>query len=124
MLTSSNRKRFDNRKLQYLGLGETNLTGDIVDLNFAVGFDDSGKIKVSAGESVDQNNGPNPRKSNYLHKLCSSMLLYRVVRCLATIMSSSSWTCRGELLSIVASNLTNWLAKKPVGKLMVQGPLP
>ena len=26
------------------------------------------------------------------------MLLYRVVRCLATIMSSSSWTLRGKLL--------------------------
>ena len=46
MLTSSYRKRFDNGKLQYLGLGETNLTGDIVDLNLAVGLDDSGKIKL------------------------------------------------------------------------------
>ena len=58
MLTSSYRKRFENWKLQYLGLGETNLTGDIVDLNLAVGLDDSGKIKVWAGVSVDQNNDP------------------------------------------------------------------
>ena len=58
MLTSSYRKRFDNGKLQYLGLGETNLTGDIVNLNLAVGLDDSGKIKVWAGVSVDQNNDP------------------------------------------------------------------
>ena len=46
LLTSSCRKRFNNGKLQYLGLGETNLTGDIVNLNLAVGLDDSGKIKV------------------------------------------------------------------------------
>ena len=46
MLTSSYREVFDNGKLQYLRLGETNLTGDIVDLNLAVGLDDSGKIKV------------------------------------------------------------------------------
>ena len=58
MLTSGYRKGFDNGKLQYLGLGETNFTGDIVDLNLAVGLDDSGKIKVWAGVSEDQNNDP------------------------------------------------------------------
>ena len=57
LLTSSYRKRFEDWKLQYLGFGETNLTGDIVDLNLAVGLDDSGKIKVWAGVSVDQDNG-------------------------------------------------------------------
>ena len=46
LLTSSYRKRFEDWKLQYLGFGETNLTGDIVNLNLAVGLDDSGKIKV------------------------------------------------------------------------------
>ena len=57
-LTSNYQKRFARGKLPYLGLGETNLTGDIVDLNFAVGLDDSGKIKLSAGVSVNQNDGP------------------------------------------------------------------
>ena len=41
-----------------LGFGETNLTGDIVNLNLAVWLDDSDKIKVWAGVSVDQNNDP------------------------------------------------------------------